>query len=84
MYTFIIDTATVFNAPCTSTRASCVARPSNLFDVGTNGKLVNLAIPAIAFSLNPFGVFNPVPTAVPPNGNSYNRGRVSFTLQIPF
>lgn len=81
--TFISETANVFNAPCTSTIVSLVAKASNLLGAVTNGKLVSSAIFAAAFSAKPFGAFNPVPTAVPPSANSYNLGRVSFTLLIP-
>ena len=67
---FIMETAMVFKAPCASTIASCAANASNLFYAVTNGSPVSFAIFFATNLSYPFGVFNPVPTAVPPNANS--------------
>ena len=64
------ETANCFNAPCDSTMASCDANASNLLGAVTNGSPVNFAIYAATFTSYPFGVFKPVPTAVPPNATS--------------
>ncbi len=47
---FIKLTATVFNAPCASTIASCAASASNLFSAVIKGKPVNSAICFATFS----------------------------------
>ena len=67
---FIKLTATVFNAPCDSTIASCAANASNLFSAVTKGKPVKFAMCFATFSAYPFGVLMPVPTAVPPKASS--------------
>jgi hypothetical protein len=63
---FIRLTATVFNAPCASTMASCAASASNLFSAVIKGRPVSFAMCFATFSAYPFGVLIPVPTAVPP------------------
>uniref|UniRef100_A0A7C8ZIU3 Uncharacterized protein n=1 Tax=Opuntia streptacantha TaxID=393608 RepID=A0A7C8ZIU3_OPUST len=60
------EAATVLRAPLVSTNASCAASASNLFSAVTKGKLVSSATAAAIFTSNPFFVFSPVPTAVPP------------------
>ena len=69
---FISETAVRFNAPESSTTASCAAKASNLFSAVSKGKPVNSAIFLATNTSYPFGVFNPVPTAVPPNANSFS------------
>ena len=47
---FIKLTATVFNAPCDSTMASCAASASNLFSAVIKGRPVKVAICFATFS----------------------------------
>lgn len=68
---FIKLHASTFRAPDTSTIASWAANDSKKFGDFLNGKFVKSLILAAHFSANPTLVFNPVPTAVPPNPSSY-------------
>ncbi|MNR05597.1 hypothetical protein D3C85_1216380 [compost metagenome] len=68
--TFIKATAVRFKAPESSTMASCAAKASNLFGAVTKGKPVKSAIFLATKTSYPFGVFKPVPTAVPPKASS--------------
>ena len=63
------DTAVCLSAPWVSTKASCAAKASNLFSAVIKGKFVNYAINLATNTSYPLGVFNPVPTAVPPKAN---------------
>ena len=45
---------------------SCAASAANLFLAGLKGSFVIFLISDTIFLSNPFFVFNPVPTAVPP------------------
>ena len=64
------ETASCFKAPCVSTMASFAANASNLLAAVINGCPVNSAIYSATFTSYPSGVFNPVPTAVPPKATS--------------
>ena len=67
---FMSDTATDFRAPEDFTIASFAAKASNLLFAEEN---LYPVISDIFFATNfeyPFGVFKPVPTAVPPSANS--------------
>ena len=68
---FIKLTANCFKAPDVSTMASWAAKASNLFWAVTKGKPLILAISSATCSVYPFGVFNPVPTAVPPSASKF-------------
>ncbi len=72
---FMSEQASVFNAPCAKTSASCAASDSNLFGAVINGRPVNSAIVFAPRTANSGCVLSPVPTAVPPNANSYNPPR---------
>uniref|UniRef100_A0A0A9D6C4 Pco106335 n=1 Tax=Arundo donax TaxID=35708 RepID=A0A0A9D6C4_ARUDO len=63
---FIREAEIVFTAPLLSTKASCAAKASNLFSAVTKGRFVSSATAAAILTSNPFLVFKPVPTAVPP------------------
>ena len=56
----------MFIVPEKLTIASWAARDANLFGDGLNGSLVIFFISLTIFLSNPFLVFIPVPTAVPP------------------
>ena len=71
-------------APCNSTIASWAARASNLLGAVTNGKAVSCAIYLATNSEYPAGVFNPVPTAVPPNASSAAVGKARLIAFTPF
>ena len=64
------------------TIASFAARASNLFGAVLNGCSVKLAIFSY-FYVYPFGVFSPVPTAVPPKASSLKWSKDSFKAFIP-
>ena len=53
------------------TIASCEARAANLFGDGLKGSFVIFFISETIFLSNPFFVFIPVPTAVPPSPNKF-------------
>ena len=56
----------MFNVPEKFTISSCAANAANLFFAGLNGNFVTFLISLIIFLSNPFLLFIPVPTAVPP------------------
>jgi hypothetical protein len=62
--------AKVFNEPEANTAASRPASASNLLGLLINGKPVSLANSSAALSAYSGCAFKPVPTAVPPSGNS--------------
>ena len=72
------------SAPCNSTIASWAAKASNLFGAVTNGNAVSSAMYLATSSEYPAGVFNPVPTAVPPNANSAAVGKARLIAFTPF
>ena len=80
---FITEQAITFNAPDTSTKASCAAKASNLLGAVINGKPVSVETFSATFSAKPILVFSPVPTAVPPAANMYRRGKVALILSMP-
>lgn len=63
---FIKETARVFKDPLNWTKASFVAKDSNLFGDVINLYPVSFYKVSATASANPIYVFNPVPTAVPP------------------
>ena len=79
---FIRLTANVFSAPLAATIASCAANCENLFGAETNGRLVFNAIADATRFANSGWVFNPVPTAVPPNANSCKSSKANSTLRM--
>ena len=79
---FINATAVLFKAPLNSTIASCAAKASNLFGAVINGIPVNSAIFLATKISYPFGVFKPVPTAVPPKANSFTAPKALFRARI--
>lgn len=78
----MIETAAVFNEPWNSTRASLVARDSNLFGAVLKVKPVSLETYSAMASAKPIYVFNPVPTAVPPCASSDISGILASILRI--
>jgi serine/threonine protein kinase len=75
-------TALRFKAPLNSIIASCAANASNLLVAVTKGKPVNSAIFLATNTSYPFGVFKPVPTAVPPNANSLTASKAFFKARM--
>ena len=81
---FIKQTAVVFIVPEKFTIASWDASAANLFGEGLNGSLVIFFISATIFLSNPFFVFIPVPTAVPPCAKKYISSKAFFIRSIHF
>ena len=81
---FIRETAVRLSADDISTIASLEARASNLLFAATNGKWVKAAIFSATNSAYPFGAFNPVPTAVPPNASSEIPFNAVFSARMAF
>ena len=78
------DTAICLIAPWVSTIASWAASASNLLVAVIKGSPVSLAISLATISEYPFGVFSPVPTAVPPRANSLKCCSVFLIAFIPW
>ena len=80
---FVIETATTFSAPESSTSASRLACASN----GSSGAEIFSPVSAVrrrrTLLANCGWVFRPVPVAVPPSGICATRGRVSATRARP-
>ena len=79
---FIKLAASVLSAPLAATIASCAANCENLFGAETNGRLVFNAIADATRFANSGWVFNPVPTAVPPNANSCKSSKANSILRM--
>lgn len=83
LFIFVKLTAMVFKAAEASTKPSRFACASKWFVASVRGSLVSWASSLMTFCENPFGVFMPVPTAVPPNGISFTRGSVVWMRFMP-
>ena len=81
---FINDTAHPFSAAEAFTIASFAARASNLFFADLNLYPVISEIFSLTSFEYPFGVFSPVPTAVPPSASSDRWFSDSFMFFIEF
>ena len=79
---FINETARVFSAPDAETIASWAANWENLFSALMNGRPVCWEILVATFSEKSGWVFNPVPTAVPPNASSNRSANANSILRI--
>ena len=78
------ETATLFKVLWLSTKGSLDERASNLFLEETKGYPVSALIFFATSSAYPCGVFNPVPTAVPPNAKERNISADFSILKILF
>ena len=74
----------MFNEPLNSTKASFVAKASNLFGAVTNLYPVSFEISSATYSAKPSYVLRPVPTAVPPWASWLTYGNLLFNLSIQF
>ena len=76
-------TAITRSWPEASTSASLEPCASKWLRASVNGRSSSCARCRITAAGKPGGVLIPVPTAVPPSGNSASRGRVEFKRSTP-
>lgn len=75
---FMSAQATLLRAPLIITQASLAARASNLFGADVNEIPVSSEITSAIRCEYPFGVFIPVPTAVPPQSKFFKVLTITF------